>query len=59
MNYVYPTRQAFIVPHGTVLKHTKESSELKEQRESLRKCLNKTLSVNGKKVDNSKPTNNE
>ena len=33
MNYVYPTRQAFIVPHGTVLKHTKESSELKEQRE--------------------------
>ena len=53
MNYVYPTRQAFIVPHGTVLKHTKESSELKEQRESLRK------SVNGKKVYNSKPTNNE
>lgn len=44
---------------GQVLKHTKESSELKEQRESLRKCLNKTLSVNGKKVYNSKPTNNE
>lgn len=50
MNYVYPTRNAFIVPHGTTLKRTKESTELKKQRKLLKSCLNKKQSKDGKKV---------
>ena len=56
MNYVYPTRNAFIVPHGTSLKREKESLELKAQRTLLRKCLNKKMSIDGKKVYNTKPS---
>lgn len=56
MNYVYPTRNAFIVPHGTTLKRKKESLEIKEQRALLRKCLDKKLSIDGKKVYNTKPS---
>ena len=56
MNYVYPTKNAFIVPHGTIMKRKQESLEIKEQRALLRKCLDKELSINGKKVYNTKPS---
>lgn len=49
MNYVYPTKKAFIVPLGTTLKRKQEPLEIKEQRALLRKCLDKKLSINGKK----------
>lgn len=49
MNYVYPTKNAFIVPLGTTLKRKQESLEIKEQRALLRKCLDK-------KVYNTKPS---
>ena len=45
MNYVYPTKNAFIVPLGTTLKRKQEPLEIKEQRSLLRKCLDKKLSI--------------
>ncbi|WP_270470466.1 hypothetical protein [Faecalibacillus faecis] len=56
MNYVYPTKNAFIVPLGTTLKRKQEPLEIKEQRSLLRECLDKKLSINGKKVYNTKPS---
>lgn len=52
MNYIQPTQNAFIVPCGTKLKRTRESSELKEQRNSLRNCLNIKKSKWSKRVYN-------
>lgn len=52
MNYVYPTRSAFIIPHGKTLKKQINSDELKKQRILLKKCLNKKESSEGKRVYN-------
>lgn len=50
MNYVYPPRSAFIIPHGTQLKKKSESGKLRNERLEIRNCLNKKKSKNGKKV---------
>lgn len=46
----YPTPPPFVVPYGVKLKRSKESKELKRQREVLRNCINKKKSINGKVV---------
>lgn len=50
MNYIYPTRLAFIIPHGAQLKKKSESEKLKNARFEIRNCLNKKKSKNGKRV---------
>ena len=50
MNYVYPTHNAFVVPHGVRLKRNKESETLKKQRISLKDCMNKEKSSKDKRV---------
>ena len=50
MNYIQPTRNAFIIPHGAKLKRKNESEALKKQRDSLRNCMNKEKSTNTKRV---------
>ncbi|WP_296876239.1 hypothetical protein [Thomasclavelia sp.] len=50
MNYVQPTRSAFIIPHGAKLKRKNESEALRRQMDSLRKCLNKEKSSDSKRV---------
>lgn len=32
MNHVYPTKNALIVPYGTIMKRKQEALEIKEQR---------------------------
>lgn len=50
MNYVQPTRNAFIIPHGLKLERKNESEALRKQIVSLRKCMNKEKSSSSKRV---------
>ncbi len=46
------TNNVFIIPQETKLKQTKESSQLKDKRKSLRDCSDNEKSKNGKRVYN-------
>lgn len=45
MNYIQPTRRAFIVPQGVELKRQKKSKELKKAMDDLNACMDKEKST--------------
>ena len=50
MNYIYPSKNPFIIPRGKTLKRNANSISLKKRRDELKKCMNMEKSKNNIRV---------